>query len=277
MAHMHGIWELKELDNSMLKKRIQTCMLLLVCLSLLLTGAYAETVRGNLTERFDGMIEKYEHNGVIYRLRNRTSAVLALAVDEEEHGLKLFRFARLLLVDDDNKVFAMLNIPENTLIQVTGNADGELWNMRFGDVFQLPGTADENCLKLMEAVNRLLGQDLLENYIAFDLEGGAVLNGGAALTGTTREKLSALKTITDAMTTDELNEVYADLGDYIITNMKSGAVMKIIDKADRYERQDTVAMPGMEAATANNGSVFVVDAQQLLEIKLAFFYAESTW
>lgn len=245
--------------------------------SLLLMGASAETVRGDLNGRFDSMITTFEYNGVTYRLRSRTSIVLALVVDENEQGQKLFRFGRLLLVDDEEKAFAMIDIPENTLIQVAGDADGELWNMRFSDVFQLPGTADENCQKLMDAVNRLLDGDLLESYIAFDLEGGAVLNGGTALSGTTHEKLSALKIVADAMTTSELNDAYASLGDYITTNMKSGAVMKIIDKADRYERQDTLSLPGTQAETAGNEMVFVPDTDSLMEIKLAFFYEENAW
>lgn len=259
------------------KKRIWMSVLLLLALVLLSTCAGAETVRGNLDERLADMITKVEHNGVSYRLRSRSSAVLALAVDENEQGLKRFCFGRLLLVDDEDKVFAMLDIPENTLIQVSGDAEGELWNMRFGDVFQLSGTPDENCLKLMEAVNRLLDAELLESYIAFDLEGGAVLNGGAALSGTTREKLSALKTISDGMTTSELSEAYAALGDYIITNMKSGAVMKIVDKADRYERQDTISLPGSETVVAGSEVIFVPDTDQLMEIKLAFFYEENAW
>lgn len=259
------------------KRLMRVCILIILVFSLLLTCVQAETVRGDLSQRFDNIIEKYESNGKIYRLRSRTSAVLAMAIDEDENGIKLARFARLLLVDDENKQLAMLNIPENMLVQVTGNAEGELWNMRFGDVYQLEGTPDENCMRLVEAVNRLLGQDMLESYIAFDLEGGAVFNGGAPLSGTTREKLSVLKEIADAMSTDELSSLYAELGDYIITNMKSGAVMKIIDKTDRYERQDTEQWPGTEILTENNISVYVTDAQALEENKLAFFYAESNW
>lgn len=259
------------------KRLMRICILMILAFSLMVTCVQAETVRGDLSQRFDNIIEKYESGGKIYRLRSRTSAVLALAIDEDEHGIKLARFARLLLVDDENKLLAMLNIPENMLVQVTGDAEGELWNMRFGDVYQLEGTPEENCMRLVEAVNRLLGQDMLESYIAFDLEGGAVLNGGVALTGNTREKLSILKESADALSTDELNSLYAELGDYIITNMKSGAVMKIIDKTDRYERQETEEWPGTEILTDNDISVYVTDAQMLEEKKLAFFYAESNW
>ena len=261
----------------MRKRLVQMCVVLVLVMSMLAATAGAETVRGDLSKRLGNMFEQYEYNGTKYNLRTRTSAVLALAIDVNEHDLKLAEFARLLLVDDEQKIFAMLNIPANTLIQVADGEEEELKYMRFGDVYQMKGTPEENCQRLLDAVNRLLGGNLVESYIAFDLEGATVLTGGVPVEGTTREKLRTLQMIVDEMTTDELNDTYALLGDYIITNMKSGAVMKIIDKADRYERQDTVELPGEQRPTANNGPVVVADAQRLEEIKLAFFYKESAW
>lgn len=259
-------------------KWTRICISAILALVCLMHSAMAtETVRGDLSERFDSISEKYEYNGVTYRQRKRTNAVLAMAIDTNEEGMKLVRFARLLVVDDANKVFSMMNIPENTLIQVDGDAEGEIWQMRFSDVYQLSGTPEENCERLCAAVNRMLEMELVEDYLAFDLEGGMLLNGGEALQGTTREKLHALEVIADQMSLDEFNDRYSQLADYIITNMKSGAVMKIVDKADRYERAETVELPGQDTEAQNAICVFAPDAEKLEEEKIALFYEEDPW
>jgi len=200
-----------------------------------------------------------------------------MAIDADANGAKSANFARLLAVDDAQKTFTMLDIPADALVQVESDDGNDLWYMRYGDVFALDAEPEDKCQRLLNAVNRLFGHELVEDYIAFDLEGAPVLTGGEELVGTTREKLHVLREIVDEMTTEELNDTYAQLGDHIITGMKSGAVMKIIDKADRYERLETILYPGYTVPTTNNGPVQVADAQRLKALMLELFFEESIW
>jgi len=260
----------------MQKRQRRICAALLLVFVLLASCACAETVRGDLSGRFDDIL-KIEHEGISYSLKSRISLVLAMAIDADANGAKSANFARLLAVDDAQKTFTMLDIPADALVQVESDDGNDLWYMRYGDVFALDAEPEDKCQRLLNAVNRLFGHELVEDYIAFDLEGAPVLTGGEELVGTTREKLHVLREIVDEMTTEELNDTYAQLGDHIITGMKSGAVMKIIDKADRYERLETILYPGYTVPTTNNGPVQVADAQRLKALMLELFFEESIW
>lgn len=256
-----------------MKKHIFRLFTLILVFCLAAGFAAAETVRGDLTERFSD-VPRIEHNGTTYRLRNRLTTVLAMGIGMDENGAKRVDLALVLVVDDDAKRISAIEIPPNTLVQVPGEADGETWNMRFGDVYMLEEDPDAACLRMVDTVNALLGQPLVEHYMAFDVEGVKVIDPAIA-DGSTKQQLKAMKQQVDAMPADELSGLYAELGDYIITDLKSGAAMKIADKMERYDVPGDVDLPGEPVDAGEHGEVFVHDAGGLTEIIVSVFFEEE--
>lgn len=254
-------------------KKTICCFLALMLLLCLALSCAAETVRGDLTERFSD-IPRIEYNGKTYRLRNRLTTVLAMGVGVDAQGAKRVDLALVLVVDDDAKRITAIEIPANTLVQVPGEADGETWNMRFGDVYMLESDPDAACLRMVDAVNALLGQPLVEHYMAFDVEGVRVIDPALA-EGGTKQQIKAMKGRLDGMSADELSGLYADLGDYIITDLKSGAAMKIADKLERYEVPEDMDLPGAPADAGEYGEVFAPDGNALQQIIAEVFFEEE--
>lgn len=252
------------------KSLLRICLTLLLALSILAASAGAETVRGDLSERFQD-IPRIEYEGQTYALKNRITTVLAMGIGEDEAGKPRVDVGFMLVVDDDAKTFSVVEIPTDTLVQVQLE-DGTPWNMRFRDVYALGEDSAEGGTEMLEAVNLLLGEERVEHYLAFEAEGAVVLDAGLAEIEDTKERLKAMMDLVDAMDSDQLNDVYGLLGDYIITDMKSGAVMKVIDKMERYEVLPRTMLPGTQAAASDGGTLFVPDVNEILKLRVNAFY-----
>lgn len=254
----------------MQNKLLRICLVLMLVLTLSGTAVCAETVRGDLSERF-GDIPRIEYEGQTYALKNRITTVLAAGIGKNEAGEPRADMIFMLVVDDDEKTFSVVEIPADTLVQVSLE-DGTPWNVRFQDVCRMGEDLNAGGVKMVEAVNGMLGEERIENYLAFDAEGAAALDAGLAEIEDTRERLKAMMALVEEMDSDQLNDTYKLLGDYIITDMKSGAVMKVIDKMDRYEVLPRIILPGNQADASDGGTLFVPDVNEILKLRVNAFY-----
>lgn len=254
----------------MRKRLMKICLSLLLALSVLSTCAGAETVRGDLSERFSG-IPRIEYEGQTYALKNRITTVLAMGIGKDEAGKARVDVNFVLIIDDDAKTFSVIEIPSETLVQVSLE-DGTPWNMRFRDVYAMCEDRDAGGAKMVEAMNTVLGEDRVEHYLAFDAEGAAVLDASLAEIEYTKERLKAMMALVEEMDSDQMNDTYKLLGDYIITDMKSGAVMKVIDKMDRYEVLPRIMLPGAQHNANDGGTLYVPDVNEILKLRVSAFY-----
>lgn len=257
----------------MCNKLIRVWLSLMLVLSMLAVCAGAETVRGDLSERFSD-IPRIEYEGQVYALKKRVTAVLAMGIGKNDAGKARVDVNFMLIIDDNEKTFSVIEIPCDTLVQVTGE-DGNPWNMRFQDVYALGENPDAGGLKMVEILNGILGDDRVEHYLAFDAEGAAVLDADLSGIADTKERLKAMMTLVEEMDSDQLNDTYGLLGDYIVTDMKSGAVMKIIDKMDRYEVLPRMVLPGASYKANDGGTLYVADANEILKLCVNAFYEEN--
>jgi len=261
----------------MMRKTLMRLCLVLLLIGMIAGCAGAETERGDLQERF-GNVLKIEYEGVDYQLRNRLTTLLGLAVSTDEQGVSRADFAVVLVVDDNRKTMTVIDVSPDTLVQVSSFEAEQEWNMRFADAYAVGSDPDENCLRMVQEINELLGQEaLVEHYLAFNMEGVKVIGGEEMAQGDTKTQLKALKDMLMQMSTDELSDTYALLGDHIITDLKSGAVVKIIDKADRYEILPTLALPGIETDAGEAGTVILPDEGEILKMVIEAFCEESVW
>jgi len=250
---------------------ILPALCLILCLAL--GCASAETVRGDLSQRFAD-VKKLEYEGEEYRLRDRITSVLAMGIGVDEGGVQRADFAMILCVDDNEKRITVVEIPANTLVQLPDEG-GNLQYMRFADVYMMGEDPHENCLRLVDCANRVLAEAQIDHYLAFDVRGMDLVERGVQ--GTTKEKLKLLKARLEGMSSDEMNDLYADLGDYIITDMKSGALMKVADKAERYEVPPHADLPGTAADGGAAGEVLVPDESAIAALVVEAFYELNTW
>lgn len=253
-----------------MRRRLLICLTLLLALFLSAGCASAETVRGDLTERFSD-IPRIEYEGQSYALKNRITTVLAMGIGADEEGKPRADVNFMLIVDDDAKTFSVVEIPSDTLVQIS-REDGTPWNMRFQEVYGLGADPDEGGLKMLEALNSILEEERVEHYLAFDAAGAVVLDKELASIEDTKERLKAMKTLVEEMDSNQLNDTYKLLGDYIITDMKSGAVMKVIDKMDRYDVLPRITLPGAQYNANDGGTVYIHDTNEILKLRVSAFY-----
>ena len=243
---------------------------LLIVLCILFSCAAAETVRGDLTARFSGS-ETLEYQDVTYRVKNRMSTMVFAIIDRQAAPEEAIWMLGVLSVDDTQKQIhplfinpAML-IEESSCAVYTSFAQDESWELR--------------CQRLVATLNTLFPHEVLDNYFVLDVQGVELLGGGDENLSpdTLKSRLKALKTTLETNSTSDLLGVYDFLGDYIETNMKSGALIRIGDKTQYYEVLPSVTLPVCER-TDNIGRVYAYpDEDALLPLYITVFYEEKVW
>lgn len=99
---------------------LKFCLLPLLILSLCAGVCLAETVKGDLSDRFSDIPSK-EIDGVKYMLRNQLTVVLLMGVMEDaELGGNVSDFTALLVIDDDERRISPIRFDGNTLVEVEG-------------------------------------------------------------------------------------------------------------------------------------------------------------
>ena len=240
--------------------------LLLLALVLAFTagGALGESVRGDLTERFAN-VPQVEYGGETYYLRDRLTVLMLTGIlTDPEDGAPRTDFVSVFVIDDNEKRITPIYIEGETSVAV----DDEIMPLR--EVYALGEDPKENCERMVEAVNALLGGELIGDYMAVDLEGITAVAAFSQLAGDTRERLHLLRVILEGIPSKQLNKMYGEISDYLVTEMKSGAVMRVIDKADRYEIAETLDLPVLPAEA--EGDALIPDAEKIRELVVDVFY-----
>ena len=261
----------------MRKRLFKRILPVFICACLLAGTAFGETERGDLSDRFSE-IPRIEYNGASYSLRSRITTVLLMGVARDEAlGRDVSDFTALVVLDDNAKRIMPVRLDGNLMVELEGA------ELPLREVYAQGEDQEENCLRMVDAVNALLGEALIDDYFAFEVEGASAVDGYVPVEGNTEEQLRALKAVLEEKSLDELSEQYAQLSDYIITDMKSGAVMKIADKSERYERLHSVPLPTLAegaqdvSAEAQGNAYLRADAQAILPLLVDLFYEEDKW
>lgn len=176
-----------------LKKRwISLLMIFMMCWIAVL--AHAETVQGNLAERFSD--EYYEYDGVRYRQKKRLTTVLLMGIDktgdEETTGYRhggQADFQIVAVIDENRQTISLIQIDRDTMTNIDilnplGQENGEMTAQiclafGFGDGGQKSGEL------ACKAVSRYLNDIPVDLYYALNLEGISVFNdmlGGVEVT-----------------------------------------------------------------------------------------------
>lgn len=244
-------------------------------------GAWAETERGDLTERFSDEIT-VEYNGVTYRLRSRLTTVLAMGTSRttDPEGQVRVEYLAMIVVDDDLNQITPIQLDVRTLVPA---ADGETVQLRM--CYGQEEDAKLNCEQVLQAVNALLPDAILEHYVALDIDGLDMYDDeealAAAAAGDTealfKARLRTLQAEAESASSSELNALFNELSDYIVTDLKSGAMMRIADKVDRYDVLPTVDIAGEVTADAAGGEVYQIDTEDLLANVVSTFFEEKIW
>lgn len=259
----------------MRKSPLKLFLPLVLCVCLMLSAAIGETERGDLSQRFSNA-PQIEYNGEVFSRRSRMTTVLLMGVAMDETlGTKVSDFTALVAVDDNEKWITPIRFSGNTLVTVDGG------QIPLRQVFALKEDPNEGCMQVVAAVNSLLGEELIDSYFAFDVEGAYAVDGYVPVEGGTEAQLRALKALLEQKSLDELSSQYALLGDYIISDMKSGAVMKLADKAERYEMPHSVPLPTIDVmardAEGQELPFLIPNAEEILPLIVSVFYEESQW
>lgn len=246
-----------------------------IVIILMMAGfAQAETERGDLSTRFED-VPRIEYNGENYSLRNQLTTVLLMGILEDEAtGEAQADFVALLVIDDDERRMSPVRINADMLVSLPDS--GETLPIR--SLYAQGDGRDENCLRMVSAVNGLLGEELINYYAAFELKGAAQIEGYEPAEGDAEAQLRALKTVLDQKSMDELTELNKQLADYIITDMKSGSLAKVLDKSERYDQIAMVDLP-TESVEGGEGeeAMVIPDEEAIFEMIVPLFYMQSIW
>lgn len=252
-------------------------------------GAQAETaaaeqsadVQSDLENRFND-VPTLEYNGVTYRLKNRLTSVLilgtALETEGAEIGVPRAEFVAMLVVDDNARTITPIQIDCLAPVSVEGMEAAETMRTLFSRNEDQKASADI----LRQGMNGLMSEEILEHYLTLDIDSLESYDAVSAPEenetpkAVMKRRLKALLAQAESASSDELNDMFVSMSDHILTDMKTGAIMKIIDKTDRYEVTDSVYVPG-SYVLENEQEVFDVDEAGFLDIIVNTFYEEKIW
>ena len=263
---------------------------LLLALTLLATGIFsvagAEEARGDLTERFKDKIT-VEHDGVGYGVRNRLTLLVLLGRADVGAGEQLGLIS-VIAVDDDEKLITPLQLDYRLAVQTEDGAALPIWQAcAIFEQSMPPVQTPEESQKAMEALgeyivgllNAELPEPLLERYFVIDVEGLELIDGEPFIfeeetdvTDAVKGRLKQAKTYADEMSSKELLDEMEALSDYIHTNIKSGQLVKIADKSERYEVLRSLQAQGELRTDVNGAEMFYLDEDAWLDSLLAVFY-----
>ena len=253
------------MDTKKLLVRVTGCCLLLA-LGLLMGAAPGETERGDLDGRFADVAMRKEYGGETYYRRSRVSAVMVTGVlPDATDGQPRTDFAVLFAIDDNERRITPVYIDGSTIVA----AEGNLLPLR--EVYALGEDPEENCRRMVAAVDGLLGGALIESFVAVDLDGVTMIAEFSKLEGDARERLHLLRLALENIPSKQLNRMYGAISEYLTTDMKSGAVMRLLDKTDRYEIAGTVDLPTLPAESEDG--TLAPDGARILELVIELFYS----
>jgi len=208
-------------------------MCMMVCLSLCM-GAVAET-SADLAARFEeGTVKR---NGEVYRLRKRLASTLIVCTETVE-GVAIPGFICILTTEDNEKVISVVYLDTRVL---TNDEIPATLAEKFVDV--LSGSDAKTAgAELKEAVNSLIGEPLVQDYLVFDIAGLDTIENlpecdvtGLDNIASMKARLKNAKAYAESLPSDAATDLISAMSPYLFTEMKSGALIKIADKAERYK------------------------------------------
>ena len=259
---------------------------MMVVFAFLTVGAAAETAeRGDLSKRF-GNIETIEYNGCTYRIRNRLTIALIMGTvgdGEDVAGTDYAELMYLLVIDDDQKIYTPIQIPSSAWVNWQGS---ELWPetgvVQLRAMYSLGEDGNDGCRLILQKLDDILGGELIGCYAALDMDRLTLIDGiepsEVYVEQEYKDRMHAIKASAEQSSTDEINEMFNVLSGYIVTDMKSGALMKIVDKVDRYDGQPTIVVPVIEEILEDGQTRVRIDESAVLPVVLSAFYEEyAAW
>lgn len=262
--------------NMNIKRFFAAALSLLLVIGII--PAFAEGY-GDLSDRFSD-VPSLEYNGATYHLNNRMSTILVMCVSlnggaEPETPANALELAMLLVIDDDAKMVYPLMIDKDTIQDWAQIDDPET---TLADVFAEDTDVNAGCVNMMNSVNGMFPEPFAEDYVVFDVSGLPLLDGIENNEENTGEEalLSRFRAVKDSYEQrpfGDLNDLFEEMSDYIITEMKSGALMKIVDKVDRY---DVAPMTYLPVVRNEEGSDEIrIDHETLLQMIIDIYYNDE--
>ena len=269
-----------------LRACLRVALLMMVVFAFLTVGAAAETAeRGDLSKRF-GNIETIEYNGCTYRIRNRLTIALVMGTvgdGEDGTGADYAELMYLLVIDDDQRIYTPIQIPSSAWVNWQGS---ELWpetgEVQLRAMYSMVEDGNDGCRLILQKLDEILGGELIGCYAALDMDRLTLIDGiepsEVYVEQEYKDRMHAIKASAEQSSTDEINEMFNVLSGYIVTDMKSGALMKIVDKVDRYDGQPTIVLPVIEEILEDGQTRVRIDESAVLPVVLSAFYEEyAAW
>lgn len=252
---------------------------LLAVLVLLGQWCFAEQEYVNLDERFSNQ-STYQYDGETYYLKDRVKTTLVLCAnvpDDPQAGAGSLELMVILPVDDDKKFITPVQFSPDMLLSWL---EGDDQAKTLGQLFEETETPQAGCEQLVAALNALFPAEVIGQYAMLDLRGLSVLDGIANdETNTTGEALvERLRTIKREVEQggDNINTMISELSGYIVTDMNSGAMMKVADKADRYDRSHRTPFPVVESGEeAETDQPLIPDLEAFESMMLEIYYKDN--
>lgn len=215
-------------------KKLLAVVALIICAVMGMT-ALAETAE--VIQPFtEGTIDV---DGTLYRLRKRLSSTLFICTEQID-SVATPGFMGILTTEDNEKTISVIYLDPRMCAEAEDGAEKITLSQTFVD------TLAENDARVageavLAAVNGLIGEDLVEDYIVFDVAGLDIIEGLPEVDVTGLEPMDSMKArlknakhYAETLSSDAVTDLIGDMSDYLATEMKSGALVKIADKAERY-------------------------------------------
>ena len=254
------------MKKEILPYRILLAVFALFLLISMLTASLAETERGDLNERFSDEIT-VEYADIVYRLRDRLTTVMFAGFAADDAGEYVPEMLLLLAVNDNEKLMSPIWIECALLPEYI-----PIYKDVAAEFIEIEGV-DIRCEELLGMANALMPAELIEHYIALDLASLELLDG--LDTPNYTERIKALKAQLEQSSSEQLDEMFDRMSGHIVTDMKSGALIKIADKAERYDRRPTVRFVKQPDIDNPDDSEVAYSQDAMLEFAVKVFFEEK--
>ena len=261
------------LEVETLKRKRNIVVFLMTCIMLIVSSGItgiAETVEGDLSDRYQNEIV-FEHNGVNYRLKRRATFALVICVDNASTD-KFDGYFGILAVDDNTKSISVIELDS----RVTVSLESEIY--RLSDAYLSGSDMHEGSQMVITLLNQVLPYDILDHYIVFDMDGLDVLSGYSDFdnaeyenAANAKQKIRFAKNYVETLPSEQLSKLFEHASGYIKSDLKSGAIMKLADKAEKYERIPTLYLLESTAYSAEDEYVYL-DEVEINEVLIDVFF-----
>ena len=265
---------IQERGDLLVKKKLAKALICMFAVIALCTTAFAET-SADLAARFgEGTIEK---DGTVYRQRKRLSSTLIVCTETIE-DVATPGFMCVLSTEDNEKTISVFYLDTRVLALEEGNENPETLSELFMNA--LPGAdAKAAGVRLLEEVNELIGEPLVENYLVFDVAGLDAIEGlppcdttGLDRIDSMKARLRNAKAYAETLSSDGITDLIGEMSAYLSTEMKSGALIKIADKAERYQINPSIHIEREITADENGREYISLETDELFDVVFDIFY-----